>query len=51
MPSTILIALLIGVATTLAPFILTELTKFIQDRSRQKKIANANKADRLRLLQ
>ena len=51
MPSTILIALLIGVATTLAPFILTELTKFIQDRSRQKKIANANKADQLRLLQ
>ena len=51
MLSTILLALLIGVASTLAPFILTELTKFIQDRSRQKKIANANKADQLRLLQ
>ena len=51
MMKTVLLALLVGTLSTFLPFILTELTKFVQDRMRSKRIMNANKADQMRMLQ
>lgn len=46
----ILMGLLVGVLVTMAPFLFMELTAFLQDNNRKRKIARATKTEAMRLM-